>query len=129
MAKTQSSTVLISSSTNAAGAIARNRVDCTAVDGGIVTFKITNGATGPTAQCEARILVAHKQTSMPAAASEGTGDTDWKQVYVMGGSTTANAVTRGSYRFGPEVSYLEIEMTGNTGQSITVEAHVTTYAY
>jgi hypothetical protein len=75
------------------------------------------------------VLVAHKDTAMPAAAAEGTGDGDWKQVYVLGGGTTASTSTRGVYRFGPEVAYLEVEFVGNTGQSVTVEAIGTTYAY
>lgn len=66
---------------------------------------------------------------MPAAASEGTGDTDWKQISELGGGTTANASSRGVYRFGPEVAYIEIEFTGNTAQSVTVEAHATTFTY
>lgn len=129
MAKTQAATVLISSTSQAAGATNRGRVDLTAVDGGIVTIRLTNGGTGPTVQCEGRVLVAHKQTSMPTAAAEGTADTDWKQVYVIGGGSTASASTRGVYRFGPEVAYLEVETTGNTGQAVTVEAHVTTFVY
>lgn len=129
MAKTQTRTALVSSASNTAGSTTRGRLDCSAVDGGIVTFRITNGGTGPTLQCEARVLVAHKDTAMPAAASEGTGDGDWKQVYVLGGGTTASTSTRGVYRFGPEVAYLELEFTGNTGQAVTVEAIGTTYTY
>jgi hypothetical protein len=129
MAKTLTRTALISSASNAAGATRRGRLDCTAVDGGILTFALTNGATGPTAQCEARVLVAHKDSAMPAAGAEGTGDGDWKIVYVLGGGTVANAKTRGSYTFGPEVAYIEVEATGNTGQAVTVEAVATTYAY
>lgn len=129
MAKSQTRTAIVSSASNAAGATTRGRLDCTAVDGGIVTLRITNGGTGPTVQCEARILVAHKDSAMPSAAAEGTGDTDWKRVYTLGGGTTASDSTRGVYVFGPEVAYLEIEFTGNTGQAVTVEAHSTTYTY
>ncbi len=129
MAKTQAATAIVTSASRAAGAAAtRGRLDCSAVDGGIVTFRITNG-TAPTLQCEARILVAHKDSAMPSAAAEGSGDLDWKQVYVIGGGITASASTRGVYRFGPEVAYLEVEFEGNTGQAVTVEAHATTYTY
>ena len=129
MAKTQAATALITSVSQAAGGTNRARLDCTGVDGGLVTFRITNGGTGPTVQAVARVLVAHKGASMPAAAAEGAADTDWKQVYEIGGGVTASASTRGVYEFGPEVAYLEIEFTGNTGQAVTVEAHATTYAY
>jgi hypothetical protein len=129
MAKTQTGAVVVSSAANTAGSTTRGRLDCSAVDGGILTMRITNGGTGPTAQCLGRILVAHKQSSMPAAASEGTGDNDWKQVGEFAGGTLANASSRFAYRFGPEVAYIEVEFTGNTGQSVTVEAHATTFVY
>lgn len=129
MAKTQAATAIVTSASNAAGATTRGRIDLTAVDGGIITFRITNGGTGPTVQAVARVLVAHKDSAMPAAAAEGTGDLDWKQVYELGGGVTASASARGVYRFGPEVAYAEIEFTGNTGQAVTVESHATTFVY
>jgi len=121
MAKTITGQVLVSSAANTAGSTTRGRLDVSGADGGMIRWRMTNGGTGPTLQCEARVLVARKQSSMPAAASEGTGDDDWKQIYAQGGGTTASASTRGSYRFGPEIAYIEIEFTGNTGQSVTVE--------
>ena len=127
MPKTLTAAVLVTSASNAAAATTRGRLDCSAADGGMIRFRITNGGTGPTLQCEARILIARKDTAMPAAAAEGTGDNDWKQVYVQGGGTTASASSRGSYRFGPEVAYLEIEFTGNTAQAVTVECTGDTY--
>lgn len=129
MAKTQARTALVISASLAAAGTTRGRLDCTSVDGGILTFRITNGATGPTVQCEGRVLVAHKDTAMPAAASEGTADGDWKLVYVIAGGTGSSLSTRGVFRFGPEVAYLEVEFTGNTGQAVTVEAIATTYTY
>jgi hypothetical protein len=129
MAKTLARTAVVTSASNAAAATTRGRLDCSAIDGGILTWRITNGGTGPTVQAVARVLVAHKDSAMPAAAAEGTADTDWKQISETGGGTTASASTRGVFRFGPEVAYLEIEFTGNTAQSVTVEAIATTYAY
>ena len=129
MAKTLAATAIVTSAANTASSTTRGRLDCTAVDGGIVTWRITNGGTGPTVQAVARILVAHKGSSMPAAASESTADTDWKMVSEVGGGVTASVSIRGQYRFGPEVAYIEVEFTGNTAQSVTVEAHATTYTY
>lgn len=129
MAKTQAATAIVTSAAKAAATVTRGRLDCTAVDGGIVTVRITNGATAPTAQATARILVAHKGSSMPAAASEGTADTDWKQVYEIGAGTTNSASARTQYRFGPEVAYLEVEFPAHTGNDVTVEAHATTFTY
>ncbi|MCL4695443.1 MAG: hypothetical protein KJ023_00050 [Burkholderiaceae bacterium] len=129
MAKTITAAVLVTSASNSAGSTTRGRLDCSAADGGQIRWRITNGGTGPTVQCEARIMVARKQASMPAAAAEGTGDDAWKQVFVMGGGTTASASTRGSYTFGPEVAYVQIEFTGNTGQAVTVECTGDSYSY
>lgn len=129
MAKTQTSTALITSATNAAGATTRARLDCTGVDGGITTFRITNGGIAPSAQAVARILVAHKGGGFPATAAEGTGDFDWKQVAEIGAGLVISTSTRSNYRFGPEIAYLEIEFTGNTGQAVTIEAHATTFTY
>jgi hypothetical protein len=129
MPKSQAGAVIISSVSQAAAGTTRGRLDCSTVDGGVVTFRITNGATGPTAQAVGRILIAHKGAAMPAAAGEGTADLDWKLVYEIGGGLTANTPSRGVYRFGAEVAYLEVEFTGNTGQAVTVEAHATTYTY
>lgn len=129
MALTKTGAVLVSSASNAAGSTTRGRLDVSAADGGEIRWRITNGGTGPTVQCEASIMVARKQSSMPAAGAEGTGDDAWKQVYTQGGGVTASASTRGVYRFGPEVAYVQIEFTGNTGQSVTVECTGDSYAY
>jgi hypothetical protein len=129
MAKTITAAALVSSAANTAGSTTRGRLDVSALDGGQIRFRITNGGTGPTVQCEARILRAAKDTAMPTAAAEGTGNLDWKQVYVLGGGTTANESTRGVYTFGPGAAYIEIEFTGNTGQSVTVECTGDSYVY
>ena len=128
MPKTSTQTAIITSASNAASATTRGRLDCSGADGGHVTFRITNGATGPTLQCEGRVLVSHA-SALPAAASEGTADNDWKRVAVISGGTITNDTTRGRFIFGPEVRHLEIEFTGNTGQAVTVEAIATTYVY
>ena len=129
MAKTLTAAVLVSSAANTAGSTTRGRLDCSGADGGMIRWRMTNGGTGPTVACEARVLVARKQTSMPAAAAEGTGDDDWKLIAVQSGGLVASVTTRGFFEFGPEVAYIEIEFTGNTGQSVTVECTGDTYVY
>lgn len=118
MARTKTARTIVASASNAAGATTRGTIDMEATDGGFLTMKITNGATGPTVQCTCNILVAHNAT-LPAAASAGT---DWKTVYSFGGGTTANAITEMSYPVDPALMALEVEFTGNTGQAVTVEA-------
>lgn len=130
MAKAMSSTVLQTSVANVAGTTTRTAAfDCTPYDGGEVRWRITNGGTGPTVACEARVLVARKQGSLPAAAAEGTGDDAWKIRVAQSGGTTNNASTRGAFRFGPEIAYLHMEFTGNTVQDVTVEAVVDVFSY
>ena len=123
MALTKTDTTIVASVSNAAGATTRGTIDLSAVYGGIVTMKITNGATGPTAQCEGRVLISHADT-LPTAGSAGA---DWKTIRRFGGGVTSNAITEQSFQFGPEVRHLEVEFTGNTGQAVTVEAVASTY--
>jgi len=117
---TKTGSSVVASVANTAGSTTRGTVSLGTHLGGILTFKMTNGATGPTVPCIANVLVAHNGTA-PTAASAGA---NWKTVYSLSGSSTNNAVTEGSYVFGIEVMSLEIEFTGNTGQSVTVESDI-----
>lgn len=114
---------LVASASNGAGSTTRGTRDMKTKHGGLVTMKITNGGTGPTVQCEGRVLVAHNSGSLPAAGSAGT---DWKTIFVFGGGTTASAVTEQHIVIPPCCS-VEVEFTGNTGQAVTVEADITDY--
>ena len=60
---------VVASASNAAGATTRGTLDLRTKLGGLLTMKITNGGTGPTVQCEGRVLVAHNAGSTPTAAS------------------------------------------------------------
>lgn len=127
MAKTLAAISPCTSQSNAAAATFRSSaIDVSGVDGGEITMKITNGASAPTMQCLGKILLCHKQGSMPAAAAEGT---DWKVVAQFGGGVVASDIQRFSYKFGPEKAYLHVEFSGNTGQAVTVEALGTTFVY
>lgn len=129
MAKTTVRTALLSSQSLAGGAASvRTALDCSALDGGQITLRITNGGTPPAVQCTAKVLVSHK-TSAAAAAAESTGDDDYKEVYRIGGGLGASASTRGRFVFGPEVNNVEVEFGGNTSQSVTIEAIASTYVY
>jgi len=124
MALAKAKTVIVTSASNTAGSTTRGTADVRTKYGGIVTMKITNGATGPTLQCEGRVLISHDTGTTPTAASAGA---DWKTIWVFGGGTTADAVTEQSFVFGPEVGHIEVEFTGNTVQDVTVEAEMTSY--
>lgn len=123
MALAKSKSVIVASASNAAEATTRGTLTLATIYGGIITLKITNGATGPTLQCEGRVLISHNDT-LPAAGAAGA---DWKTVWRFGGAITANAITEQSFQCGPEVRHVEIEFTGNTGQAVTVEAEATTF--
>lgn len=113
-------TLVVAGTSNAAGATTRGVLGVQTGLGGILTYKITNGATGPTTQCEARVLIAHNAVT-PAAGSAGA---DWKTVYVVGNGTAANTVGEWSYEFGMGIMAIEVEFTSNTGQAVTVEAYL-----
>lgn len=118
MALSKTPRTIVASVSNAAAGTTRGTIDLETTYGGLLTMKITNGATGPAVQCEGRVLVAHNAI-LPAAASAGA---DWKTVYTFGGGVVANAVTEMNYLVDPAVMALEVEFTGNTNQAVTVEA-------
>ena len=115
---TKTARSVVASTVNTSGSTTRGRVEVLTAFGGILTFKMANGATGPSAQCVANVLIAHNATQ-PAAASAGA---DWKTIYSVGNGTTANTVGEYSLQIPPAVMQLEVEFTGNTAQSVTVEA-------
>ena len=111
--------LVAAATSNAAGATTRGTLDLRTTQGGLLTMKMTNGGTGPTVQCEGRVLVAHNAGATPTAASAGA---EWKTVWRFGGGVTASAITEQSSTIDPAVMHVEVEFTGNTGQAVTVEA-------
>ena len=114
-------TLVAASTSNSAGGTTRGTVDLRTTHGGLLVMKITNGGTGPTVQCEGRVLVAVSDGSTPTAAGAGA---DWKTVWRFGGGTTSSAVTERSFEVSAGTQHLEVEFTGNTGQAVTVEAYL-----
>lgn len=114
-------TLIAADTSNAAGATTRGTVDLRTAQGGILTIKLTNGATGPTVQAEARVLVAHNSGATPTAGSAGA---DWKTIYRVGNGVVANTVGEWGIPIDPGVMHLEVEVTGNTGQAVTCEAYL-----
>ena len=118
MALSKTARTLVASVSNAAAGTTRGTIDLKAVWGGMLTLKMTNGATGPTVQCSANILIAHNAI-LPTAASAGA---DWKTMHTIGGGTAANGITELAIPIDASIMNLEVEFTGNTGQAVTVEA-------
>lgn len=115
---TKTARTVVASASNAAGATTRGTLSLVKAQGGILTMKITNGATGPTIACTGNVLIAHNATT-PTAASAGA---DWKTLWSFTGLTTNNGIVERAIEIGPGVMQLEAEFTGNTAQAVTVEA-------
>lgn len=126
MALTKTPVVIIPAATsNGVGATTRGTVDLRSVYGGLLTVKITNGATGPTTQAQANVLMAHNSGATPEAASAGA---DWKTLASWGNGVTNNSIGEWSMVIDPAICHIEVEITGNTGQAVTCEAFITELA-
>jgi len=112
-------TLIAAGTSNAAAATTWGTLDLRTAHGGMLTIKLTNGATGPTVQAVANVLVAHNAGVTPAAASAGAA---WKTLWGFGGGLVANAITEQSIAVDAGVMHLEVEVTGNTGQAVVCEA-------
>ena len=112
-------TLVAASTSNTAGSTTRGTLDLRTTFGGILTVKMINGATGPTVQCTCNVLVAHNAASTPTAASRGA---DWKTIASFGNGTINSATNEFTMSIPKDVMHLEIEFTGNTAQTVTVEA-------
>ena len=117
-------TLIAAGTTVAAGTPQRAARTMIGKHGGLLTAKITNGTTGPTVQATVTVYVAHTTGSTPATGAEGA---DWKTFAVLGGGgTVANAVTPLSIVL-PPCCHVQVEIGGNTAQSVTGEAFITDY--
>lgn len=112
-------TLVAAGTSNGAGATTRGTLSLLTAQGGILTMKITNGATGPTIACTGNVLIAHNNGATPAQGSAGA---DWKTLWSFAGLTSNNGVVERSIEIGPGVMHLEAEFKDNTGQAVTVEA-------
>jgi len=112
-------TLIAAATSNTAGSTTRGTLDLRTAFGGLLTIKITNGGTGPTVQAVANVLVAHNSGTTPTAASAGT---DWKTIYQVGNGVVANTVGEWNLSIEQSVMHVEVEVTGNTGQTVTCEA-------
>ena len=112
-------TLIAVATSNAAAATVRGTADLRSAFGGILTLKLTTGATGPTTQALGNVLIAHNAGATPAAGSAGV---DWKTLFSFGSGLGASAITEQSLVIDPSVMHLEVEVTGNTGQAVVCEA-------
>jgi hypothetical protein len=114
-------TLIAAATSNAAGATTEGTpLSLMGKHGGILTGKITNGATGPTLQATIQVFIAHNATT-PGAGGEGA---DWKLIYELPGGVAANAISRiKGYPIDAAAMQLHGRCTGNTGQAVTCELY------
>lgn len=116
---TKTARTVVSSQSAAVGTPVRGTLDLRTAQGGVLTMKITNGATGPTVAATATVSIAHNAGATPTAGAEGS---DWKRLYQFAGTTTSSDVAQWSIDIPPGVMHLQCQFADNTGQAVTVEA-------
>ncbi|MCD6674850.1 MAG: hypothetical protein LT106_18610 [Burkholderiaceae bacterium] len=121
---TMTARTLVASQSNAAGATKRGALDIRGKHGGLLTARIENGATGPTAACQMVVSHAVNDGSTPATGAIGA---DWRRMYTFAGTTTNSDVSEWTLDI-PPCQHLQVEFSGNTGQAVTVEALFTEYS-
>lgn len=127
MAKTLNPIILIADGTsNAAGAVTRATITLDVNNGGgFITGKITNGATGPTAQATFKVSRSLAAT-LPAAGAIGAV---WGLVAQYGGGVTASDVREWTVPFGPGEIHLQVEIANNTGFAVTGRALLSQFTF
>lgn len=110
MAATKSATTIQTSATNTAGSTATSSaVSLTTAYGMLITGLITNGATGPTVPCDFVVEVSNDNTN-------------WRTYARYSAGVTNSAAYPFAVEVPPSAMYARTVFTGNTGQSVTVEA-------
>lgn len=111
MAVTKTARALQASASNTAGSTTTgSALDLTSALGGLVTAIVTNGGTGPTIGCSFIVEVSNDNSVWRAFA----------------GGQVAGLVSSTTYTFSvlipKEVMYIRSKFTGNTGQTVTIQA-------
>lgn len=109
-AATKTSRTLQASASNAAGGTTTATAwNLTTALGGTVQGRITNGGTGPTIACTMTINVS-------------TDNSTWRTFFQATAGTTASTAYDFVVDLPMPVMYCQVVFTGNTAQSVTVEA-------
>lgn len=105
------------SASNTAGSTANSTVrDVSTKFGATIYCKITNGATGPTVPCSVYIQMA-----------DDTTPTTPKNIFKATAGVANNGVYEFTFILPPSVKYYRTQFTGNTAQTVTVEAYATEF--
>lgn len=120
----KTSSALKDSASVAAGGNTSATLDLRTSHGAVLSMRIVNGSTGPSAPCIAYVGISHNSGATPSASiSFGT---DWFLLATLMGTTT-NSDTRDfpPIEIPAGVQHVEVYFTGHTGQAVTVTAKVT----
>jgi hypothetical protein len=110
MAATKSAQTIQTGASNTAGSTTTaSAVDLTTDYGMLITAKITNGGTGPTVACDFVVEVSNDNSA-------------WKTYARYSAGTTSSAVYEFAVDLPQSTMYARTVFTGNTGQTVTVEA-------
>lgn len=107
--KTLRTIIAAATSNSAAGTTTGTAIDITTKYGGLLTAKITNGATGPTVAAQVNIYTSGDNTNFKLFATA---------VH----NTTNNGVGEWAFEIPAGAMYVRADVTGNTVQAVTCEA-------
>lgn len=114
MAATKSASTIQASASNTAGSTTTSSsLDLRTAYGAVITAMITNGSTGPAVGCSVTINISSDNST-------------WKQFATATAGTANSGVYRFVFDIPAPVMYLQAVFTGNTGQTVTVEAFAQT---
>ncbi len=113
-------TIIAAATSNAAGAtLLGTPIDLRTALGGLITIKATPAGTLG-AQAVISILAAHSASG--TAPTAALANADWKTLYTVGTGTVSAVTTEWNYRVPEGVMWINVVMTGNTTNAVTVEA-------
>jgi hypothetical protein len=107
--KTKRDIIAAATSNSAGGTTTGTAIDLTTKYGGVLTVRITNGATGPTVAASATVLVSYDNSAFRTYAQ-------------VTHNSSNNAVGDWAWDIPPGVMYLRVDVSGNTAQAVTCEA-------
>ena len=120
----KTSTTLFNNQSVSAGGTQSATLDLRTCHGGTVSIQLKNGGTGPTIQASAYIAISHNSGTTPSASSTFGGD--WFLMATLSGTTISNDIRNFSpVIIPPGAQHLEMIVTDNTGQAVTVNARAT----
>jgi len=131
----KTSTTLFNNKSVSAGGTESATLDLRTCHGGTVSVQLKNGGTGPTLAASvyvayrtlaASVYVAYSHNSSSTPSASATFGSDWFLAATLAGTTVANDVRNfPTIIIPPGVQHMEVVVTDNTGQAVTVNAKAT----